>query len=341
MILPGAPVRVGGRWALLAVLPLLPAVVLSLALLSGLEWLPVVLLTSFAPYAAPLWLLGLVLLGGATLHARRRAVAAATVLALVATTLSTAGLALSWRATGAAPGASADLSAMTANLQFGRGDAQRVVELVRANEVDLLTVQEITREALDSLDAAGLGETLGHRAGQASEGPHGTMLFSRFPLTDVRRLPTRLGSWAATADTPDGPVAVLAVHAGRPDRGGVEVWVREHELLREAARDRIERGLPVMLLGDLNATPDHTVVRAYRDAGLRRAANLVGAGPQPTWPSAGVVQVLGVPLRSVITIDHVLLGPGLTATRSATATVPGADHRAVLAGVARTPSAAP
>jgi hypothetical protein len=55
------------------------------------------------------------------------------------------------------------LRVMSSNLYFGRADAQRVVELVRANEVDVLALLELDSSGLAGLTEAGLFEELPHR----------------------------------------------------------------------------------------------------------------------------------------------------------------------------------
>ena len=76
-------------------------------------------------------------------------------------------------------------------------------------------------------------------------------------------------------------------------------------------------------------------MRALADAGFRDVGELANQGWQPTWPSSGEVSLLGVPVPSLAQIDHVLVGPRLAAIGMHTHEIPGSDHRAVVAEVAR------
>lgn len=324
-------------WAGVALL--LPAAVLTALSVLTPGWRVAVLATSFAPYALAPYAVALVLLGVAWARGRRTRVALALVVTVALAAVPSVGLVETWTTDRDREPRGPGLATMTVNLRFGLGDPDRVLELVRAHDVGLLAVQEVTPEAARALSDGGLDRLLPYVAGEAAPGAIGTMLFSRHPLGEVERLPTGLGSWAATVTTPGGSFTAVAVHAGRPDHD-LATWRREHAAIRAAAEDRAatgrDAGRPVLLLGDFNATPDHDVMRAYAASGWRRAVDLAGGGPRPTWPADGQVGPgpLGVP--SLISIDHVLVGPGLTATRAETATVAGSDHRALVVTVHRT-----
>ncbi|MDP9823774.1 endonuclease/exonuclease/phosphatase family protein [Nocardioides massiliensis] len=325
-----------------ALVPLLPALTLTVLAIRPLAAEPLVLLTTFVPFAPALYVLALLLalaaLASATHPRDRRTPFLVAVVLVAPLALHGWWAAQEWR--GADEPAHAPLTAMTLNLHFGLADAERVVELVEANDVDVLALVEVTPAARQRLEAAGLLQRLGYLTGEPAPGATGTMLFSRYPIGDVGRVPTVHDSWSASVATPrQGPVSVLAVHTVRP-QDGVERWHADHDAVRDAATALAESG-PVLVLGDLNATPDHAVLDAHADAGLRRAARVAGSGFQPTWPAEGIVKVLGITVPSLITIDHVLLGPGLTASSTATASVAGTDHRALVARVGRTPVRAP
>jgi endonuclease/exonuclease/phosphatase (EEP) superfamily protein YafD len=325
-----------------ALVPLLPALTLTALAVRPLAAEPLVLLTTFVPFAPVLYLLALLLVLAAMVsgtHPReRRTPFLVAVVLLAPLALHGWWSAQEWR--GAEEPAHDPLTVMTLNLHLGLADAERVVELVEASDVDVLALAEVTPAALDRLETAGLLRRLGYLAGEPAPGATGTMLFARQPIGDVERVPTVHDSWSASVATPrQGSVRVLAVHTVRP-QDGVERWHADHDAVRDAATALAASG-PVLVLGDLNATPDHAVLDAHADAGLRRAARVAGSGVQPTWPAEGIVRVLGIPVPSLITIDHVLLGPGLTASSTVTASVPGTDHRALVARVGRTPVPAP
>ena len=74
---------------------------------------------------------------------------------------------------------------------------------------------------------------------------------------------------------------------------------------------------PVMLLGDLNASPwSYPFRRLLRDTGLLNSMR--GWGVQPTWPAP--LGPLGIP------IDHVLHSEEIRITRRSTGPWIGSDH---------------
>ncbi len=227
-----------------------------------------------------------------------------------------------------APGAHAPtLTVMNANIYANKGDPVQLVEEARRANVDVLVVQEITEWALSRMDdEAGLAQLLPYRIGTPEGGVAGTMVFANQRLGTPERLPTMFQGWRVAV----GSLTLLAVHPVAPVAPtGADQWRTEHRMILEAAVD----GEADLIVGDLNAAPDHAVMRDYEDAGYRDTAELDNQGWQPTWPAnhAGIIPWLS----PVVRIDHVLVGPELTATDSWTVDIEGTDHLAVVADVAR------
>jgi endonuclease/exonuclease/phosphatase family metal-dependent hydrolase len=220
---------------------------------------------------------------------------------------------------------------MTTNFFAGDADAADVVGTVRDRDVGLLVVNEVTFGTLAQMEEAGIDDLLPHRIGEPNGAVDGTMVFSREPLSAATRLETTFQSWLVTVGEGEDALTVLAVHPVAPvPPAGASTWRAEHERLLAAAE---ESGAD-LVLGDLNATPDHAVLRAWRDAGYRSSLELVNAGWSRTWPSNGITPVPGLRPPPLIQIDHVLVTADLAVTESSTVGVPGSDHRAVLATLA-------
>lgn len=320
-------------WLLLAGL-VLPALALTALRLAAPEQGLPVRLVSFAPVALPLYALALVV-GLLVMAARHRGGHGG---GLVPVVVALAGLAVHswWLApywTGdeqVAARPAYTLTVMSSNLLVGRADEAQVLRTAAEYGVDLLVVQEITPEALGELERLGLGEAYPHRAGEPADSPAGTMVFSTRPLTAVERLETDFGSYAMDVAAEGGPFRLYAVHPGPPtgDAGG---WRADLDAIAAAvARDE---GVD-LVVGDFNATADHAPFRRVLDAGLRDAAEMANTGWQPTWPVDGRFRVLGVPLPTVVAIDHVLVGDQLVADDVVTVEIDGTDHRAVVASLA-------
>ncbi|MFD9940703.1 endonuclease/exonuclease/phosphatase family protein [Nonomuraea sp. NPDC059023] len=192
---------------------------------------------------------------------------------------------------------------LSVNLLAGRADPAALMDLVRRVRPDVLSAQELTPEAVDRLDGAGLGGMMPYRELQADRG-----VFSRHPLTGpVVTLPG------------GGRVEVLAVHPPRPTSENLELWRTALASLPAASEE-----IPRILAGDFNATLDHAALREVLARGYTDAADRAGAGLVPTWPA-------NTRLPPMITIDHVLVDARVGVREVGVHTLPGTDHRAVVA----------
>lgn len=98
-------------------------------------------------------------------------------------------------------------------------------------------------------------------------------------------------------------------------------------------RDNAAAG-SMVVLGDLNATPDHWPLRTLTRWGFRDTAEQLNAGMALTWPANGLHQRFGVTVPPLLPLDHVLTAEGLVATEQVVTGTAGGDHRAVIATLA-------
>ena len=118
-------------------------------------------------------------------------------------------------------------------------------------------------------------------------------------------------------------LTVIGVHTTAPWPGREPTWSSD----LAALATRCTRTTPTVLLGDFNATSDHSGFRGLTDAGCTDVGAAAGDGLVGTWPQRAP-RALGAVL------DHVLLaGAGLGATAYSVIDSPGSDHRAVSAGI--------
>jgi endonuclease/exonuclease/phosphatase (EEP) superfamily protein YafD len=325
------------RWGILAALVttlLLPAVTVTAARVLNPTAGPWVRLVAFTPYALLLYLGALLVLVVASQRVRgtwRSTTRALALAALVGVAVHGWWASTPFVATRPVS-KGAPLHVMTSNLLFGGADCGRVLRIALDHGVDVLVLEEVTPRALARLRTAGIDDAFPHQAGAPASDTSGTMVFSSSPLTRVRRLATGFGSYAMDVQIPRvhaGVVHLLAVHPRAPV-GDAEAWASDQRVIRRAAHRH--QG-PTMLLGDLNATMDHAPMRDLVALGYRDAATEAGSRWQPTWPSAGEVSVLGVPLPPLVAIDHVLITGGLRPVGTWTFRVQGTDHRALVAAV--------
>jgi endonuclease/exonuclease/phosphatase (EEP) superfamily protein YafD len=215
----------------------------------------------------------------------------------------------------------APLRVLTINL-FGRADAPTVVDLVRRYDVDVFTALELTPDAVERLDEAGLKQLLPHRVLQEEFGATGSGIYARHPVTELTGLFTPIGHNmpAATMALPGGSrVEIVAIHPN-PPLGRMEAeWNAALRALPPASPSAVR-----VLAGDFNASLDHRAFRDLLSRGYVDAADQVGKGLVPTWPN-----VRAIP--PIIAIDHVVADRRVSVHRVEVADVPRTDHRGVFA----------
>jgi endonuclease/exonuclease/phosphatase family metal-dependent hydrolase len=176
------------------------------------------------------------------------------------------------------------LRVMTYNIHITRGmdnkfDPARIADVIKRNDVDVVALQEVDNKArrsggVDQL--AELAKLTGMHGvfGKARDydgGEYGQAILSRKPIEhmDVHKLPGATGQEERIA-----MVARIPQDKPLPDLIFVGTHLHhmgeEHRLPQAAELDRIlrehatKREPPVMLLGDLNATPDSEVMNRLR-----------------------------------------------------------------------------
>jgi endonuclease/exonuclease/phosphatase (EEP) superfamily protein YafD len=291
---------------------------------------PLVGAVAFTPQVAALSPLAVVV----ALAARRRAVAAVAGAACVALAVTVLPRGLDGPRVAAADARGTRLVVMSANLYRGDADAGELLRLAREHGVDVLSLQELTTEAVARLDGAGARDMFPGRVLEPRTGAAGSGLLARHALRPV--VTDAIGGHEqpeATLTLPGGlQLRVKAVHPISPVSGDrVAEWRRQLDSLGEPAA---EDGVPRLLAGDFNATLDHRELRRLVDRGFYDAADATGDGLRATWPVG--------PLPRLLALDHVLAPPGV-AVRSVTFhEISGSDHRALIAElvVARGPAPA-
>ncbi|WP_324194465.1 endonuclease/exonuclease/phosphatase family protein [Nocardia blacklockiae] len=273
-----------------------------------------------AASGAPYLMVGAVV-GVVGFAAVRNRVGAAVAIVVVAAALWTLAPLYAGRSSAAdGPG----VTVLQSNLLFDGADPAALVEQVRARNVTVLTVDELTPAAVEALGRAGLDELLPHRFLSPGRTATGTGIWSAHPLSEtVEYDGFVLNQLSATAAVPGvGPVTVYAFHPV-PPIFGTRQWGDELARLRailDRAPDR-----PAIVGGDFNATYDHAQFRALLTGRFHDAAEQSGAGYLATYPT----DKRWPPL---IGIDHILVAGG-RAGGVDTVSLPGADHRALVARI--------
>jgi endonuclease/exonuclease/phosphatase family metal-dependent hydrolase len=273
---------------------------------------PLLAVTQYVAATAPIPIICAVLL-----RRRRAAVAAGLVAAVLAVVVLPRAI-----GSGQPAAAGPELRVLTANLFFSRVDPDHVVDLVRRNHVDVLSLQELTPDGVEALEDAGLLRDLPYKVIDPRWGAAGSGLYARRPLRAAAPVPgAAFAMPQARLTTPGGPLLeVSAVHPPpATSRSNIRAW--RHDLDALPAADR--QGPVRLLIGDFNATLDHARMRAVLGRGYADAADRVGKGLVLTW---GIAR-FGPPL----TLDHILVDERVAVRRFDVYDLPGGDHRAVFA----------
>ncbi len=295
-------------------------VLVGLLAVGALRWVdttayPLVVLQTAAPFVA----VGLLLLAAVTALLRRWWVLVPIGVALAGAGLLVVPLFISH----ASPEATRDFTVMSSNLRLGRAQPTQLMDAVRFHAVDVLVLTEVTPEAIEGLDEEGADSYFPRRAGGPQPGAFtGTMVLSRYPLrevsADLGSSPNVQPEVVVTIDGVDIPLQTA--HPLAPIRGQVEQW-RAGLATLQAWKERQGGSVPILLVGDFNASFGHPGFRAVAE-GLDDAQRTTGSGWVRTWPYAGNR------LPPFVQLDHVL-SRGLVVIDSGQVAMNGTDHAAV------------
>jgi endonuclease/exonuclease/phosphatase (EEP) superfamily protein YafD len=218
---------------------------------------------------------------------------------------------------------------VSANLRLGLADADTLVSLARSS-ADVLAVQELTFSAVERLSRAGLDAAFPYRALQPHDYASGAGLWSRYPIHSVNLdgdfqmvfMSARIHVSGVGVDP-----SVVVAHMSGPWPQPITDWREDLELFPSAVSDvaRRARGGALIVAADFNSTMDVRPFRRLLRNGYHDAAEQAGAGMTRTYPADSMVPPL-------LAIDHVVTRL-CTATSVWTATLPGSDHRALVATV--------
>jgi len=278
---------------------------------------------TFVPLVA---LTGLVL----AVCCRRWLLAVAGVVLLVATTL----VQLSWYFFGSPTPlqGSTNIRMLASNIRYGRADPDEFVHLAE-READVISVVELTPEAVDRFQQAGIERDFPYSFLKPGPGAGGIGIWSRYPIAPVTVPKHRRATMPAVRvkipGLHDDPI-VASVHVMSPvagDTNTIAEWNQGMAAAKAQLDDFAQAAGPAAVLvgGDYNSTPNMRQFRDLLTNGYRDAVEQTGAGFGPTFRA-------DIALPPLITIDHLLIR-NAAASSVRTITITGSDHRALLASV--------
>jgi endonuclease/exonuclease/phosphatase (EEP) superfamily protein YafD len=214
---------------------------------------------------------------------------------------------------------------MTVNANGGRADPARIAQLAQDNTADVVVITELTSGLAHDLTLAGLNNLVTPRRVEFEDtGGDGIGIWTASNLTQAKRVAgLSRPAVSGVLQSATGPVGVIAAHAaGEAIRPGVG-WRSDLRRLPELVPPA--EGGRGIIIGDFNTTPWSPAFRHLASGTWRDAADVVGHGLRPTWPS-------WTPLP-VSPLDHVLVTGGLGVSEVNAADVAGSRHRALLVTV--------
>lgn len=223
--------------------------------------------------------------------------------------------------------ASVGVRVMTANLGLGLADANAVTDSAR-ELADVLVVQELTPEAVSRLSAAGLDDTFPHRALNPHDVASGAGVWSRWPIVQSTPILGYEMPLLRTRIRIDGVVVdptVVSLHLAGPWPQPIDAWRSDLAKLPATLAQLAKDAGAVIVAGDFNSTTDMRPFRHLLGDGYRDAAEQAGAGLTRSYPNRRWAPPL-------LGIDHILVYD-CAATSAQTISIPGSDHRGLVATI--------
>lgn len=227
---------------------------------------------------------------------------------------------------------------LLANVLTSNREPNALLHLIKSENPELVALLEVDRRWLAHLEPALEGD-YPHRITRPRDDNFGCAVFSRHPLEHSEILAfvdPELPSVAFTFAQAGRPIRVLLTHP-LPPGSTKSVRMRDRQLVaigewvsaRQRGANTNAEASPMLVLGDLNATPwCPPLRRLLASTGLRRAPSEYFGLATTTWPVS--VPFLRIPL------DHALRNEAITFTACRIGPDIGSDHFPLLIEVALT-----
>jgi endonuclease/exonuclease/phosphatase (EEP) superfamily protein YafD len=209
------------------------------------------------------------------------------------------------------------LRVLSLNVLTSNPNTQAVLDHLLASDADVIFLMEVNQQWMTAL--APLQARYPHRVAHPRSDNFGVALFSRLPLAKTEVL--LLGEAGLPA------IEARMTHQGRdfvfigthpPPPGGRDIAAERDRQLAQLAEHVASMPTPVLVMGDLNATPWSAGMRIAtgRNLGFRSRS----APWTPTWRAASIF---------AIPIDHALCTAPLVIVGRSVGSDVGSDHRSL------------
>lgn len=201
-----------------------------------------------------------------------------------------------WSASSRLPyddGIAPELIVVAANVHAGNRDPGPLVAWLRAQPADVVVISELTPEYAEAL-VRQLGDDYPHRALSPRSSPFGIGILSQRVLYRTRAISDgEARTIVATVRAGQRTTRILAAHPMPPL---APQWHGKRDRLLTLAGETADT--PLIVAGDLNATPWSTALIGAGRHGLLRTT-----GFAPTWPVSGR-GAIGIPIDHVLASGH-------------------------------------
>ena len=235
-----------------------------------------------------------------------------------------ASLVVPWYVPDSMPLGETHLKILSANILSSNTEHQRLFDLLEAEAPDIVLLQEVSGQWLETLDPLRQGYPYSYA--EARDGNFGIALFSRVPLTSVSHIdspPLGYPTIIATMDVEGAALHLVGTHPMIPL--GEQNYLDRNEQLASITELFDGRDGFQVLVGDLNASLWDINYRSLEEAtGLRNART--GFGNVPTWPTF-------MPF-AMIPIDHVLVSDDVGVVEMRSGPRIGSDHLPLIVTIA-------
>lgn len=217
------------------------------------------------------------------------------------------------------------ISVYYANVERGNAFApENIKRDVERYLPDVVALVEATPRFVSKLPSI---EGYSYQFNAVEDSHFGILIFSKYPLSETKHLydyDEFVRVYNGEILLPNGPLSFLVVHP--PPPVFEESWSLHTKILREIANKSRASKLPILVVGDLNATPNSYAYLEMLKAGkLVNAMEASGAGWKPTWNMHS--SVIRLP------IDYVLYSPSVILNSFQVLTGIGSDHLPLLATI--------
>lgn len=184
---------------------------------------------------------------------------------------------------------------VAANVHAGNRDPGPLVAWLRAEPADVVVISELTPEYAEALENR-LGDDYRYRELSPRPSPFGIGILSRRPLREAVLIDDADGvqTLIADVDIAGRPARIVAAHPMPPL---APEWHDRRDALLASIAEHADP-LPLIVAGDLNATPWSTALIGAGRHGLLRTT-----GFAPTWPGPGR-GAIGIPIDHVLASGH-------------------------------------